>query len=156
MVRGSVEVERLTPAKLERPTAHLLLPCRSDSVPTVRALLHRDLERWELPEEVADSILLAAGEAVTNAVVHGSWGQHDSVMVVRWAVVAGLFSFSVQDRGPGFDHSRAAMSRRAHPSQNRGRGLFIMHALMDRVVVDSGLNGTRILLEKALEAPTAG
>jgi anti-sigma regulatory factor (Ser/Thr protein kinase) len=48
------------------------------------------------------------------------------------------------------------MSRRAHPSQNRGRGLFIMHALMDRVVVDSGLNGTRILLEKALEAPTAG
>jgi hypothetical protein len=31
-----------------------------------------------------------------------------------------------------------------------------MHALMDRVVVDSGLNGTRILLEKALDAPPAG
>jgi hypothetical protein len=28
-----------------------------------------------------------------------------------------------------------------------------MHALMDRVVVDSGLNGTRIMLEKALGAP---
>ena len=55
-----------------------------------------------------------------------------------------------------FDSSRAAMSRRAHPSQNRGRGLYIMHALMDRVVVDSGLNGTRILLEKALGAPPAG
>jgi anti-sigma regulatory factor (Ser/Thr protein kinase) len=147
-------VEELTPARLERPTAHLLLPCRSDSVPTVRALLHRDLERWEVPEEVADAILLASGEAVTNAVVHGSWGQQDSVMVVRWAVAAGLFSFSVQDRGPGFDHSRTAMSRRAHPSQNRGRGLFIMHALMDRVVVDSGLNGTRILLEKTLDAPS--
>jgi anti-sigma regulatory factor (Ser/Thr protein kinase) len=48
------------------------------------------------------------------------------------------------------------MSRRAHPSQNRGRGLYIMHVLMDRVVVDSGLNGTRILLEKALEEPSAG
>jgi anti-sigma regulatory factor (Ser/Thr protein kinase) len=148
-------LEEATPARLERPTAHLLLPCRSDSVPTLRALLHRDLERWEIPAEVADAILLATGEAVTNAVVHGSWGQQDSVMVVRWSVVDGVFSFSVQDRGPGFDSSRTAMSRRAHPSQNRGRGLYIMHALMDRVVVDSGLGGTRIMLEKALEAPSA-
>ena len=143
-------MEDRTPGKLERPPAHLLLPCRSDSVPTVRALLHRDLERWQVAAEIADAILLATGEAVTNAVVHGSWGQQDSVMVLRWAVTGGRFSFSVQDRGPGFDSSQAAMSRRAHPSQNRGRGLFIMHALMDRVVVDSGLHGTRILLEKAL------
>jgi anti-sigma regulatory factor (Ser/Thr protein kinase) len=148
-------LEEATPARRDRPTAHLLLPCRSDSVPTLRALLHRDLERWEIPAEVADAILLATGEAVTNAVVHGSWGQQDSVMVVRWSVVDGVFSFSVQDRGPGFDSSRTAMARRAHPSQNRGRGLYIMHALMDRVVVDSGLSGTRIMLEKALEEPSA-
>jgi anti-sigma regulatory factor (Ser/Thr protein kinase) len=149
-------LEEATSARLGRPTAHLLLPCRSDSVPTLRALLHRDLERWEVAAEVADAILLATGEAVTNAVVHGSWGQQDSVVVVRWSVVDGVFTFSVQDRGPGFDSSGTAMSRRAHPSQNRGRGLYIMHVLMDRVVVDSGLNGTRILLEKALDEPSAG
>ena len=148
-------MEEATQGRLGRPTAHLLLPCRSDSVATVRALLARDLERWAVPADVADAILLASGEAVTNAAVHGSWGQHDSAMVVRWAVAGGRFSFSVQDRGPGFDSSRAAMSRRAHPSQNRGRGLYLMHALMDRVVIDSGLNGTRILLEKALDAPPA-
>jgi anti-sigma regulatory factor (Ser/Thr protein kinase) len=77
-------------------------------------------------------------------------------MVIRWSMAGDRFSFSVQDRGPGFDSSRASMSRRAHPSQNRGRGLYTMHALMDRVVVDSGLNGTRIMLEKALGAPPAG
>jgi len=144
-------------ARLKHPTAHLLLPCRSDSVPTVRALLARDLDRWGIAEDVADSILLAASEAVTNAVVHGSWGQRESVMVIRWALSeAVLFTFQVQDRGPGFDNSQAAISRRAHPSQNRGRGLYIMHALMDRVVVESGLNGTRILLEKLLDVPTAG
>jgi anti-sigma regulatory factor (Ser/Thr protein kinase) len=152
----SETVEEPTHGRLGRPTAHLLLPCRSDSVPTVRALLSRELERWGVSAEVADAILLAVGEAVTNAVVHGSWGQQDSAMVVRWVMAAGRFSFSVQDRGPGFDSSRAAMSRRAHPSQNRGRGLYIMHALMDRVVVDSGLNGTRILLEKAVGVPPAG
>jgi anti-sigma regulatory factor (Ser/Thr protein kinase) len=152
----SETVEEATQGRLGRPTAHLLLPCRSDSVPVVRALLSRDLDRWGVPEDVADAILLASGEAVTNAVVHGSWGQQDSAMVIRWAMTGGRFSFSVQDRGPGFDSSRTAMSRRAHPSQNRGRGLYIMHALMDRVVVDSGLNGTRILLEKALDAPPAG
>jgi anti-sigma regulatory factor (Ser/Thr protein kinase) len=149
-------VEEPTRGRLGRPTAHLLLPCHSDSVPTVRALLSRDLERWEVSAEVTDAILLASGEAVTNAVVHGSWGQQDSVMVIRWSMAGERFSFSVQDRGPGFDSSRASISRRAHPSQNRGRGLYIMHALMDRVVFDSGLNGTRILLEKALGAPPAG
>jgi anti-sigma regulatory factor (Ser/Thr protein kinase) len=149
-------VEEPTRGRLGRPTAHLLLPCRSDSVPKVRALLSRDLERWEVPAEVADAILLASGEAVTNAVVRGSWGQQDSVMVIRWSMAGERFSFSVQDRGPAVESSRASMSRRAHPSQNRGRGLYIMHALMDRVVVDSGLNGTRIMLEKALGAPPAG
>ena len=149
-------MEEPTRGRLGRPTAHLLLPCRGDSVPTVRALLSRDLERWEVPAEVADAILLASGEAVTNAVVHGSWGQQDSVMVIRWSMAGERFSFSVQDRGPGFESSRASMSRRAHPSQNRGRGLYIMHALMDRVVIDSGLNGTRIMLQKALGAPPAG
>ena len=152
----SETVEEATQGRLGRPTAHLLLPCRSDSVPVVRALLSRDLDRWDVPEDVADAILLASGEAVTNAVVHGAWGQQDSAMVIRWAMAGGRFSFSVQDRGPGFDSSGTAMSRRAHPSQNRGRGLYIMHALMDRVVVDSGLSGTRILLEKALDAPPAG
>ncbi len=141
---------------MKGPAAHLLLPCRSESVQTVRALLHRDLERWRVSEEIADSIQLAIAEAVTNAVVHGSWGQRESVLVVRWSLVDGLFTFSVQDRGPALDNSRAAMSRRAHPSQNRGRGLYVMHAVMDRVVVDSGLNGTRILLEKALDGPAAG
>ncbi len=144
-------MEDLTTTDAQRQTAHLLLPCRSDSVPAVRARLHRDLRRWGIPEETADGILLASGEAVTNAVVHGSWGQQDSAMVIRWTLSGGMFRFSVQDRGPGFDSSRAAMSRRAHPSQNRGRGLFIMHALMDRVVVDSGLSGTRILLEKSVD-----
>jgi hypothetical protein len=125
----------------KRPTAHLLLPCRSESVPTVRALLSRDLKRWEVPEDDAD--------------VHGSWGKHDSAMVVRWSLVGRMFTFSVLDRGPGFDGSGAAMSRRVHPSQNRGRGLYIMHVLMDRVVVDSGLSGTRILLEKQIDASPA-
>ncbi|HSK37340.1 MAG TPA: ATP-binding protein, partial [Actinomycetota bacterium] len=92
-------MEEARHGRLGRPTAHLLLPCRSDSVPTVRVLLHRDLERWDVAEEVADAILLAAGEAVTNAVAHGAWGQQDSVIVIRWSMAGGRFSFSVQDRG---------------------------------------------------------
>ena len=149
-------MEEPTLARMKGPAAHLLLPCSSESVGTVRTLLHRDLDRWEVAEEVADAIQLAIAEAVGNAVMHGSWSQRESVLVVRWSLVDGLFTFSVQDRGPVLDGSRAAMSRRAHPSQYRGRGLYVMHAVMDRVVVDSGLNGTRILLEKSLDAPAAG
>jgi anti-sigma regulatory factor (Ser/Thr protein kinase) len=149
-------LEEPTLARTKGPTAHLLLPCRSESVHTVRALLRRDLQRWQVSEEMADSIQLAIAEAVTNAVVNGAWAQRDPVLVMRWSLDDGLFTFSVQDRGPGVDTSVMAMSRRAHPSQNRGRGLYVMQAVMDRVVVDSSLNGTRILLEKSLEAPAAG
>jgi anti-sigma regulatory factor (Ser/Thr protein kinase) len=149
-------LEEPTLARMKGPAAHLLLPCRSESVHTVRALLRRDLERWQVSEEMADSIQLAIAEAVTNAVVNGAWAQRDPVLVMRWSLDEGLFTFSVQDRGPGVDTSMMAMSRRAHPSQNRGRGLYVMQAVMDRVVVDSSLNGTRILLEKSLEVPAAG
>ena len=155
-IRGRVHLEEPTLARMTGPAAHLLLPCRSESVATVRALLHRDLSRWRVAEEVADAIQLAIAEAVTNAVMHGSWGQRESVLVVRWSLVNGLFTFSAQDRGPVLDSSRWAVSRRAHPSQNRGHGLYLMQAVMDRVVVDSGLNGTRILLEKSLDTPAAG
>ena len=47
----------------------------------------------------------------------------------------------------------------SRPSTGRrraGRGEERMGALDGKVVVDSGLNGTRILLERALGAPPAG
>jgi hypothetical protein len=45
---------------------------------------------------------------------------------------------------------RRAAAMRAHPSAGPARGLGVMEALMDRVTVDAGQLGTRIMLEKSL------
>src|SRR6266508_2177043 len=84
---GRVHLEDPTLARMKGPAAHLLLPCRSESVHTVRALLHRDLERWHVAEEIADSVQLAIAEAVAYDGVNGSWRQREGVNMVRWALV---------------------------------------------------------------------
>ena len=137
------------------PGAHLLLPCRHESAATVRKLLRRDLLRWGVAEEVADAVLLASSEAVSNAVVQDRGRQ--GVLVVHWNLDAtGLFRLALQARSASAEPSRMALSRRAHPSAGSGRSLSMLQALMDRVVIDSCLSGTRILLEKLLDGAVAG
>ena len=62
----------------------------------------------------------------------------------------------VVDRGPGFDASalaRAASGEDAEPDAETGRGLQIMHALMDSVEFESrpGHGRTVVRLEKELQ-----
>ena len=169
-------------------TTHALVPCSSAAAPVVRELLARDLDAWSLDAGLADGLVLAALEAVANAVVNGVRAGQARMLVIAWSMTATGFRFSVSDRGarpmpasasvggavqragasphpstglgapvatpvpavatPTCERRAAAM--RAHPSAGGGRGRGVMEAVMDRVIVDAGQLGTRIVLEKAL------
>jgi anti-sigma regulatory factor (Ser/Thr protein kinase) len=168
-------------------TTHALVPCSSAAAPVVRELLARDLAASSLDAGLADALVLAALEAVANAVVNGvRAGLDGRMLVIAWSMSANGFRFSVSDRGarslpasasvgavqragaslhpsmmgagpaapvpavatPTCERRAAAM--RAHPSAGAGRGRGVMEAVMDRVIVDAGQLGTRIVLEKAL------
>lgn len=101
------------------------------------------------PSEVSD-IVLAVGEACSNAVEHGHATK--SQMVVRCTFENDTLTIEIGDRGGGFDEERALNSAIPAEFLGRGRGIPIMRAVMDGVRYEITKNGTTVFLQKKLVA----
>ena len=110
-------------------------------------------------EEERAAISLAVVEAGTNAIQHGHG--HDGVTPVdlRFELLPDRLRVTVHDSGPGFRPPAESpdMTSPEHILDQRGRGIFIMRACMDRVDFDFSSGGTTVRLEKlAPPAPNGG
>lgn len=80
------------------------------------------------------NVRVALGEALSNAILrgNGATGRH---VRVRATVSDDTVVFDVFDEGPGFDMDTARQDATTPENILRedGRGLFLMHQLMDRV-----------------------
>ncbi len=99
--------------------------------------------------EVAD-IVLAVGEACSNAVEHGHAPDGRLTVCARFDGLA--LSIEITDQGPGIAHAAATNETGPHVSFGRGRGIPIMRALMDGVIYKTSAGGTTVCLEKRLSA----
>jgi hypothetical protein len=154
---GGDHLERPAPA-VTRRTSHVLVPCRADAATFVSQLLARDLASWRVDEGITDGLLLAAAEAVLNAVAaRGARATHPCMLIVAWTLSVDApdrqhwFRFFLVEREAAGSSRAAAM--RAHPSAMREHPALaqrrcVMDAVMDSVVVSDGAAGTRIVLEK--------
>ncbi len=78
-------------------------------------------------------------EACNNAVEHAYNGNGPGAVVLTGSLIADVLHLEVSDRGRWVVNEA---------SDERGRGLHLMNGLMDRVEVDAGPQGTRVLLER--------
>jgi serine/threonine-protein kinase RsbW len=93
--------------------------------------------------EIAD-IRLAAGEALSNAVEHGS-GAPSAAFSVNCSFDGDELRIEIQDSGAGFP--APAIRGAIEPDQRgRGFGIFLMRRLMDDVAF--GRNGTVVRLSR--------
>lgn len=97
--------------------------------------------------DVSD-IVLAVGEACSNAVEHGHAG--DSKVAVSCIFDGAKLRVQIADHGCGFDHhhQRPVLDPAEFPG--RGRGITIMRALMDGLRYKMSAAGTTVVLEKRL------
>jgi anti-sigma regulatory factor (Ser/Thr protein kinase) len=116
------------------------LPARPESSPEFRRALRTFLERLRLDAESVDDVILAAGEAAGNAIEHAYRGDDGSVRM-RAFVAEEHLVVEVRDCGKW----------RLEGDPERGRGLGIMRALVDRVSIESTRSGTAVRLELALQ-----
>lgn len=84
--------------------------------------------------DLDNNVKLALVEALTNAMEHGNrWDEEKLVMVKSWAERERLEVF-IQDQGPGFDYQeRTDPTNDENLLRERGRGIFLMRAIMDEV-----------------------
>jgi anti-sigma regulatory factor (Ser/Thr protein kinase) len=114
-------------------------PARPESSPQLRRALRSFLEQLGLETARTEDAVLAAGEAVGNAIEHAYRGDKGTIRL-RAQVRGRRLLIEVLDRGHW----------RLEGDPERGRGLGIMRALVDRVSIESTHSGTSVSLELAI------
>jgi anti-sigma regulatory factor (Ser/Thr protein kinase) len=119
------------------------------TVPGQLVVFRRQLRRWAemlAGSDDAQAILIAVGEAVTNALEHGV----PPVRVRAWTA-DGLVRVHVHDRGSRTIPATAGYQRPS-PQLDRGYGLWIIRQLADVVTTYCDGSGTTIALDFPLVA----
>ena len=125
----------------------LRLPRDRLSVPLARRMTRLALAEAGVSEDDAYDVELALSEAATNVLDHSGLGDVYDVIV---EILPDSCALRVVDVGRGFDHDR--LSGMSDPSAEEGRGIALMHALMDQVRFESHPEaGTVVHLVKYLD-----
>jgi serine/threonine-protein kinase RsbW len=124
-------------------------PPHTSSARLLRVTLARYLAEVECSDAETGAVMLCADEALINAVAHAP---ETPVLVASWLRDDRLV-VEVSDEGPGFDLAKMHGDAVPDLEAEHGRGLFLIHQLMDGVHIDSSGHGTTIRMELQL-APT--
>ncbi|MFZ1161671.1 SpoIIE family protein phosphatase [Mycobacterium sp.] len=114
-------------------------PADANRLAGIRAALRRWLIRAEVHPDQVHAVLIAAGEAIANAIEHGHRDTPEGVVSLRAAVNASEVRLTVIDSGSWKAPRPAAQAY-------RGRGITLMRALMHEVAIDPETEGTTVHL----------
>jgi anti-sigma regulatory factor (Ser/Thr protein kinase) len=114
--------------------------------PIARSFLHRLCDQYALTSTQRFSLLTAAGEALANAVEHAYCHETPGELVLRTSADDETINIEVEDHGSW---------RPFQKRDERGRGIVLMHELMDRVRITSAQNKTviRLVMNRQPEEP---
>jgi serine/threonine-protein kinase RsbW len=125
----------------------LTLPRDELTVPVARHIVHNAMEQVGVDETCVYDFELALSEACTNVLLHSGPGDE---YVVRLDLEDRIGVIRVIDVGHGFDSGGLQAGDQLVDAE-RGRGLGLMQALVDRVDFTSrDEEGTIVTLEKVL------
>ena len=100
-------------------------------------------------ESETDDICIAATEIINNAIHHGNKDDADKMVTLMISVDDDTFRLSVKDEGQGFDPD--AIKDPLSPENllsEGGRGIYLVHSLMDNVEYNTFENGSEVIIEK--------
>lgn len=127
------------------------MPNEARSAAAIRSFLADRLNQLRVDNQAAFEMLVASGEAVANACLHGRRRDREGVLEVtcdrrRPAVVV-----TVSDNGPGFDPDSTDVAAPPHPLESGRRGFFLMRELTDEVAIESNRRGTKVTLVRKID-----
>jgi serine phosphatase RsbU (regulator of sigma subunit)/FixJ family two-component response regulator/anti-sigma regulatory factor (Ser/Thr protein kinase) len=119
----------------------LRVPALPSSLPRIRSRLRRWLEARNVAEQDTQEVLIAIGEACSNAVMH-AYVLADGVIELEAELSDDPVGISMLVRDQG--------QWRPRRSFNQGHGIAVMRALMDSVNVVPGPRGTTVQMSRRL------
>lgn len=131
---------------------HLELPARPEQVGPARRAVAEFMRAQTWDGDDADALLLAVGEACSNAVSYGGCGEVDPrLTILCQRLDSGSLQVDVQNQGNGFHPDLSALGTMPDNDDfaTHGRGFGLMLALVDDVQVLSDGVSTTVRLRKA-------
>ncbi|MEV7802040.1 SpoIIE family protein phosphatase [Microbispora sp. NPDC088329] len=120
------------PAPLE-----MTFPAESSQLAPVRKALRSWLGQCDLPTQIVQNILVAAGEACANAIEHGHRHTPGDTVRLRAEASVDELRLVVADSGRW-------KSPQPEANAHRGRGVALMRAMMQQVTITPGPYGTTV------------
>ncbi|ORV88436.1 histidine kinase [Mycobacterium interjectum] len=139
--RDDVVVLALRPSHAAARSFATVLPAAPAQIPVARRQLRGWLDSIAVEPGREEDILLATGEAVTNAIEHGSHSQPRKTVTVEAFLRDDTVAVTVSDSGRWVGDSSASLRNR-----RRGRGLTLIGGLADGVDTVRTPGGTRVTL----------
>jgi len=102
------------------------------------------------PEELAYHINLVITEAMANAIKHANRNDPTKEVHVCICLSDENLCIRVYDQGQGFDISKAKEID-PDPTQDHGRGIFLIRSLMDSVTYEKCSGGNVLEMHKSLK-----
>ncbi|MDH7601624.1 MAG: ATP-binding protein [Armatimonadota bacterium] len=122
------------------------LPATRKHCREARARVDQLISLAGVSEKVRFDVSLAVGEAVANAIEHGSGNDPNGSFTVRCVATSKCVFVSVSDHGPGFNPKELPSANQAL-LRDRGRGIHCIMAVMDEVGFDF-TSGTTVRMMK--------
>ncbi|MBN1352687.1 ATP-binding protein [candidate division KSB1 bacterium] len=127
------------------------IPSSTDQIAKVIHSLEDFLASQDCCSEAVCEVTLAVSEAVTNAIVHGNKKNARRHVFLTFSIIGSKLRILIEDQGTGFDEKQIpnpmALQNRMKPS---GRGIYLMQALMDKVVFKRKGKGMQVEMIKQI------
>ncbi|OMF23447.1 anti-sigma B factor RsbW [Paenibacillus sp. FSL H8-0548] len=130
----------------------LTIPARTEYIDLVRLTLFGIATKAGFSYEEIEDMKVAVTEACTNVVLHAYSNVQNGEVDITYEIEEEGISIRIKDEGSSFKYEPASKSSSLHDKELNeitagGLGIFMMHALMDKVEVLSG-RGTEVILTK--------
>ena len=99
-------------------------------------------------EKLAYELNLVLTEAMANAILHANVGNPAKEVHIEISISAGRLTIRVYDSGQGFDICQFAQP--GHPLDDHGRGIYLIHTIMDEVAYRQTTDGHVLEMNKNL------
>jgi serine/threonine-protein kinase RsbW len=99
-------------------------------------------------EKLAFDLNLVLTEAMANAIQHANEGDPAKEVHIEISTVSQRLIIKVFDFGPGFDVEQYIKPR--HPLEENGRGIYLIHTIMDEISYNSTEDGHVLEMVKNL------
>ncbi len=113
------------------------------------------LKSRNVDDSVIFDIRLSAEEAIKNAIIHGNRNNKDLPVFITYSLKGNKFTMEVEDQGGGFDpDSVSDPTEEKNLLKASGRGVFLIHKLMDEVRYNS--RGNKTFMVKFIDRKKGG